>query len=401
MKADVAVESYQYKAYDNKGNLVQGMERGVNEQAIIEKLRKQQLTPVSVNKVNLKKGGGRLTSAHIEEVTSQLALLLKSGLKIDKALQVLADNAANAKLQSVMSVVCQEVKQGRELWRALSEQTEVFDSLYIEMVRIGENSGRLPQVFEKLADNLKFQRELNKKITQAMVYPVFIMLVCLVSLAAIFNFVVPSMSGLFESLAEIPSYTQFLIDMSVWVQKYQFYVVFLVIAGVSVIVQSKSNPQVKMAIDRFLASFWVTKGATLVVERVRYSASMELMLSSGVDLAKAMSMAASTVNTPSLQSQLRQAQQDVSQGHALVDSLTGLPMFDNISLSLLKVGEETGQVDLVFGEINRRSRSHFESWMLKLTAMLEPLMIVIMGGIVGSVVVVMLLSIVSVNDVSF
>ena len=114
MKADVAVESYQYKAYDNKGNLVQGIERGGSEQAIIEKLRKQQLTPVSVNKVNLKKGGGRLTSAHIEEVTSQLALLLKSGLKIDKALQVLADNAANAKLQSVMSVVCQEVKQGRE-----------------------------------------------------------------------------------------------------------------------------------------------------------------------------------------------------------------------------------------------------------------------------------------------
>ncbi len=91
----------------------------------------------------------------------------------------------------------------------------------------------------------------------------------------------------------------------------------------------------------------------------------------------------------------------MSQGRSLVESLSGIQLFDPISLSLIRVGEETGQTGLVFGEINSRSRNQFETWMLKLTAMLEPLMIVIMGGIVGSVVIIMLLSIVSVNDVSF
>ncbi|HCE3686497.1 TPA: type II secretion system F family protein [Vibrio parahaemolyticus] len=393
--------TYRYKAYDKQGKLVQGTELGKSELDVTVKLKKQSLIPLEVTTLAQTKKVGRVTGAVIEETTSQLSLLLKSGLKIDKALEVLAENAPNAKVQSILEEVGIGVKQGRELWRCMSEHPTAFPNLYVEMVKIGEASGRLTEVFAKLAENLKFQRELSKKITQAMVYPMFILLVCVVSLVAIFNFVVPSMSGLFESLQEIPVYTQLLLDVSGFVQSYQVHMLAALVVAVIAFIKASENPDFRKRVDGFLAAFPLTRNAVLLVERIRYSASMELMLTSGVDLAKSMSMSTASVKSDALQSQLSKAHDDVSQGRSLVESLSGIQLFDPISLSLIRVGEETGQTGLVFGEINSRSRNQFETWMLKLTAMLEPLMIVIMGGIVGSVVIIMLLSIVSVNDVSF
>ncbi|EHH2531865.1 type II secretion system F family protein [Vibrio parahaemolyticus] len=393
--------TYRYKAYDKQGKLVQGTELGKSELDVTVKLKKQSLIPLEVTTLAQTKKVGRVTGAVIEETTSQLSLLLKSGLKIDKALEVLAENAPNAKIQSILEEVGIGVKQGRELWRCMSEHPTAFPNLYVEMVKIGEASGRLTEVFAKLAENLKFQRELSKKITQAMVYPMFILLVCVVSLVAIFNFVVPSMSGLFESLQEIPVYTQLLLDVSGFVQSYQVHILAALVVAVIAFIKASENPDFRKRVDGFLAAFPLTRNAVLLVERIRYSASMELMLTSGVDLAKSMSMSTASVKSDALQSQLSKAHDDVSQGRSLVESLSGIQLFDPISLSLIRVGEETGQTGLVFGEINSRSRNQFETWMLKLTAMLEPLMIVIMGGIVGSVVIIMLLSIVSVNDVSF
>ncbi|EHR0552738.1 TPA: type II secretion system F family protein [Vibrio parahaemolyticus] len=393
--------TYRYKAYDKQGKLVQGTELGKSELDVTVKLKKQSLIPLEVTTLAQTKKVGRVTGAVIEETTSQLSLLLKSGLKIDKALEVLAENAPNAKIQSILEEVGIGVKQGRELWRCMSEHPTAFPNLYVEMVKIGEASGRLTEVFAKLAENLKFQRELSKKITQAMVYPMFILLVCVVSLVAIFNFVVPSMSGLFESLQEIPVYTQLLLDVSGFVQTYQVHMLAALVVAVIAFIKASENPDFRKRVDGFLAAFPLTRNAVLLVERIRYSASMELMLTSGVDLAKSMSMSTASVKSDALQSQLSKAHDDVSQGRSLVESLSGIQLFDPISLSLIRVGEETGQTGLVFGEINSRSRNQFETWMLKLTAMLEPLMIVIMGGIVGSVVIIMLLSIVSVNDVSF
>ena len=300
-----------------------------------------------------------------------------------------------------MNDILDKVNHGGELWRAMEAHPKAFDALYVQMVKIGESSGRLPQVFEKLAANLHFQRELSKKVTQAMIYPAFIFGVCLISVVAIFNFVVPSMSSLFESLTEIPPYTQFLIDASNWMQNYQLYLVIVISGLIAGILKVRREPWFRSRLDALLISAPFTRTAMLLVERIRYSSAMHLMLSSGVPLVDSMKMAALTVTSPSVATQLTAAQEEVSQGRSIMDALVGIPLFDSISSSLLKVGEETGQLDLIFGEISERARSTFEDWMLKMTAMLEPLMIVVMGGLVGSVVVIMLLSVVSINDISF
>ena len=394
-------QAFKYKAYDKGGQLVQGAISSESKDSALLDLKKQGLIPLSVHAQKGASGSNKVTSLHVEELTSELALLLKSGLQINHALKVLLSIAPNQGCHQLVNDILDKVNHGGELWRAMEAHPKAFDALYVQMVKIGESSGRLPQVFEKLAANLHFQRELSKKVTQAMIYPAFIFGVCLISVVAIFNFVVPSMSSLFESLTEIPPYTQFLIDASNWMQNYQLYLV-LVISGLIVgILKVRREPWFRSRLDALLISAPFTRTAMLLVERIRYSSAMHLMLSSGVPLVDSMKMAALTVTSPSVATQLVAAQEEVSQGRSIMDALVGIPLFDSISSSLLKVGEETGQLDLIFGEISERARSTFEDWMLKMTAMLEPLMIVVMGGLVGSVVVIMLLSVVSINDISF
>lgn len=392
---------FKYQAYDRSGNLIKGVEQAENESEAQYRLKKQGLVVLNVSELKVKSSGRKINQTQIEEITSQLALLLRSGLKIDRAIEVLANNTANTQLRTLLQHLLNTVSHGGQLSSALEEHKNIFSTLYCEMVKIGESSGRLPEVFDRLAENLMFQRELAKKITQAMVYPAFIMAVCSLALVAIFNFVVPSMSGLFESLTELPVYTEILINTSSWVQRYQFYLLMALILAIATVIHSIGKPWFNDFLTRTLELLPLTRNALYQVERIRYSGAMALMLESGVDLATSMAMAARTVKANGIKSQLIKSQQLVSQGQSLSQSLTGIPIFDSISLSLLQVGEESGQLGRVFTEVNRRSRSAFESWVLKLTTMLEPLMIVFMGLIVGSVVVIMLLSIVSVNDVSF
>jgi len=393
--------SFVYKAYNNEGKVVSGSLLSESETTAREALAAQGMVPFEIKAKKSGSQSQRVTSHHIEELTSELSLLLKSGLQINHALGVLVDIAPTDGVKRIISHILDEVNHGGELHKAMSAHPKVFDSLYVQMVKIGESSGRLPQVFEKLASNLQFQRELTKKVTQAMIYPCFIMAVCVVSVVAIFNFVVPSMSSLFESLQDIPPYTQFLMSASEWMQSYQIYLLLALAGGISLIMRWKDQPWFKNRVDRMLIGNPITKTAMLLVERIRYASSMNLMLGSGVPLVEAMAMAASTVKSTSIASQLTTANEGVSQGESIMSALSGIPIFDSVSTSLLKVGEETGQLDLIFGEISDRGRSTFEDWMLRMTAMLEPLMIVVMGGLVGSVVVIMLLSVVSINDVSF
>lgn len=393
--------SFSYRAYDRKGQLVQGTVFAETQQKVDKQLRMSGLVPIDIKPIAQVKKKKNITLNDIEELTSQLSLLLKNGLKIDNALNILMQNSNNLRMQEVLNDVHLNLQHGGELWSALKAQESVFSPLYIEMVKIGETSGKLPEIFDRLAENLQFQRELNSKIIQAMIYPLFIFFVCIASLFAIFNFVVPSMSGLFESLTEIPIYTQILITTSGFILKYQSHMILLLILCLSFVFHYRKKPEFKSWMNQTLYSLPLFNTVILQVERIRYSASLELMLGSGVDLSKAMSMAINAISTKSIASQLLKAQQEVSQGRTLFDSLQGISIFDSISLSLLKVGEETGQLHRTFSEIHSRSRAKLENMILKLTAMIEPLMIIIMGGIVGSVVIIMLLSIVSINEINF
>jgi len=392
---------FRYKAYDRSGKNEVGEISAQSKAEAKKILLQRNLLLLSITPIKFNSHSSKVSLADIEQSTEQLAILLNNGLKIDKALEVLARTNTKSGIGRVWKSILDEIKKGKSLSESIETRVDVFSSLYCEMVKIGESTGNLPKVFTRLSENLRFQIGLRSKVLQAISYPFFILLVCVSAIWAIFNFVVPSMSTMFESMEEVPSYTQFLLNLSAGVQQYQIHAVILFFLVVFSGVYFFNQPKTRNSFIAFMVKLPLIKGVTNKADRIRFATALQLTLESGVSLSSALKLAGETVIDVQLKQKLAVIAAQVSSGSQLSDGLQTANFFDDIALSLIAVGEESGTLDNSFREIASRSRQNFESWLMRFTALLEPLLILIMGGVVGSVVIIMLLSIVSINDVSF
>ncbi|MCT6700633.1 type II secretion system F family protein [Rheinheimera sp. 4Y26] len=394
------MNNWEFEAVDPAGAKVKGRVRADSEQAALLQVQQRNLSPLKVRVVKLESDlFSRISAGEIEQMTTELALLLRNGVQLDRALEMMSAVNPNQALAALLTNMTEEVRGGGSLYGAFARFPRYFDSLFCEMVRIGEETGKLAETLERVAASQKFQNELKGKVNQAMIYPAFILVVCIVALFAIFNFIVPSMSGLFSNMKDIPAYTAFLIDTSNWMQKYQGLLVGFFVLLLLLVVFSWRKPAFKAMVFSILRKLPVMKTGLLLSERIRYVSAMHLMLQSGLPLAQALGFAVGVLTDSRLQGQIRRVRDEVTQGRMLSESLALTDILEPVMLSLIKVGEESGRLDSIFAEITTRTRWRFEQWALRLTSMLEPLLIIIMGGLVGSVVVTMLLSIVATTDV--
>lgn len=393
--------AFRYRAIDSSGCLVTGNIRGITIADVHQSLVESGLTPVEIAPAASGLWSRRRASgSDVEQFTGELAMLLDSGVQIDQALQMLVEGLPPGQLQDGVADLLDGVRSGRAVHECMAKHEQLFPALYCQTVRIGESTGRLAETFRRLADNLRFENELKAKLTQAMVYPGFILCVCVLSIWAVFNFIVPSMSGIFAGIDELPSYTQALLDISAWFRAWQYHLLAAIVAGAVTLTQIWSKPEFQSSLQAMVIKMPLIGGGLLMAERIRFASSMQLMLASGLNLAPALEHASGLARSERLRQQLVRAHQQVSSGSSLAAALQGSDVVEPLMLSLIKVGEESGRMEAVFAEIARRARQRFEAWTMRLTAIVEPLMIVVMGGVVGSVVVTMLLSIVSINDVS-
>jgi len=396
-----------YQAYDTHGGRIDGQIEANSFEEAKQELKHQKLTITSL-KADSKVTGNiafferkNVSLEELEFITSELAILLKNGVKIDKSLSILKRNKPPGAASKLLNELHTAVKRGNVLSDAMAEQPEVFDALYVNLVRLGEASGDLAHVFVKLSADLKFKSELKRKIIQSLTYPMVIFAVCILCILFIFNYIVPQMSGLFDGLPELPVYTAILLNVSSWMQSYQWFLFAGIFAGVIALVSAFRNPVAKRNLDEIMLKMPLIKGALLVIERIRFNSALTMMLEAGISIDKALELAAGSVKNRSIRQGLIAAKEHIKKGAGLTESLGRSPIYPDFFLSLLEVGEESGKLAPVFEEIASRSRSEFESWADNMTSILEPLLILTMGGIVGSVVVTMLLSIISVNDLGF
>jgi type II secretory pathway component PulF len=397
---------YVYKAYDASGALINGELEASSVKQAKEILNKDRLNPISLLEQSASSKptfslfhSDTVTLDDVEFVTAELSLLLQSGVKIDRALAVLARTKAGSTLASLLQKLSNDVRKGQSLSEAMAKHPKVFDNLYINLVRIGESSGNLIAVFAGLAQDLKYRKELKNKITQAIAYPTVILLVCICSVLFIFNFVVPKLTVMFADAAELPIYTQILLGVSDFIQNYQFHLFFLF--GVMVFGLRWMLQQGHFAhkFDNIVLTVPFLNNTVSLIERIRFTSSMSLMLHSDVKLDQALVLSAGSVKNEIIARNLSGMKDKVRKGESITTALKQSGLFPVLFLSLLEVGEESGKMAPIFEEIAERSRTEFSQWTDKMTSLIEPLMILFMGGIVGSVVVVMMMSIVSVNDI--
>ncbi|MBF0225774.1 MAG: type II secretion system F family protein [Desulfobacterales bacterium] len=403
------MEYFFYRAYDNAGTLQEGKIPAISIDSAKFKIKELGFIPVKIDKINRKQE--KLTEvfifkkkpslSDIELFFSKISILLKNGIKIDKALELSKKNIENKRLKKVVSEISDEVRKGTVLSIALEKHLDIFDPLYVSIVRIGEATGHLAGSFSEIANNLVFRRKINAKTKQAMIYPSIIFLVCVLSVLFILNFIVPKLSTLFEGMDSIPGYTQLLLSSSSFFRQYQIFIFMGIIFFVFLIIKFKEKKWFKKALDAVSLKIPIVNNLVIILENLHYSSSLAILLRRGVLLSDALDFAANSVGNIFFKKRLVNVKNEVRQGKKLSDAINKTNFIVSTFDGLIEVGEQSGKLAEIFGEMEDRLRLDYENAVLRLVTILEPLMIIIMGLIVGSIVVLMLLSMVSINDINF
>jgi general secretion pathway protein F len=275
----------------------------------------------------------------------------------------------------------------------------VFDPLYVNLIALGEASGQLPEVFRRLSEDLRFRRDIRQKVLQAATYPLVVLGVCVLALVFIFNFVVPNLATLFADAKELPWYTAALLGASAFMKQYQWALAIALVALGALLWQARKSPSIIDLRERLAIGSPLLSEATTTVERIRFTSGLGMMLEAGLPVDRALQLATGNIRHGQLRREIAIAVEKVRRGEQMSGVLRQTRLFPDFYASLLEVGEESGELGKVFTEIARRSRDAFSSWTQRVTTLLEPALILLMGLIVGGVVVIMMLSITSVADI--
>jgi len=395
-----------YKAYDKSGGKVDGQLEATNKEVALEQLKHQGLLPTEVKLLNddstaLSLFSQKISLSDLEFLTAELSLLLESGVKIDRGIDIIKRTKAKPALAKLLTTISNSIKKGKSLSEAFSEHDDIFDPLYCNLIELGEASGNLSEVFDGLAKDLKFKRELQRKIISSLAYPTVIFFVCILSIFFIFNFIIPKMATMFEGASELPWYTSAMLSTSEWMIQYQGLLIVGIIATVFGLVAAMKQPEFLKWWQNTALKLPIFRKAIITVERIRFNSGLSMMIKAGVQIDRAIALSAGNIKNQILKREMDVAKKKVKGGSALTPALKQTSLYPDFYISLLEVGEESGNLERVFDEIANRSRQEFESWTERMTTLLEPLMILFMGGFVGGVVVMMLLSMVSMNEIGF
>ncbi len=397
---------FEYKAIDSHGARHQGTVEATDKGSAQHKLLQQDLHPMSIKAIP--KGNSlasffsqKVSLDQLEFFTSELSLLLESGVRVDKGIDIIRQANAHPALSRLLNQIASSLKKGSSLSDAFAEHEDLFGPLYISLLTIGETSGNLPEVLNRLADDLKFQKDLRSQISTALTYPAVIFFVCIMAVYFVLTFIVPKMAGIFTDLSLAPWYTQVIINTSNFFVNYQAIIVGGIVLAIVALSYALKRPEVKSWFYVKASHLPGIGNVILTAERIRFAQSMAMMLDAGLQLDTTLELTANTLKQQELKRDAKQALKQLKSGKQLSQVLAKTRIFPDFFLSIIKVGEETGRLPRVFKEVASRSKNDLEQVIKKLTTMLEPIMLIFMGGFVGGIVISMLMSMVSINDVPF
>lgn len=397
---------FEYSAIDRQGTRHQGEIQAVDLASARKALIEQNLHPITLKKVSSETGlfsflNQNVTLDQLEFFTSELSLLLESGVRVDKGIDIIKDACPHPALRRLLTKTSNSLKQGSSLSEAFEKQKDQFGPLYIHLLKIGESSGTLPEILKRLSDDLKFQKQLKNQVTSALTYPSVIFFVCLLAIYFVMTFIVPRLAGVFSDLEQAPWYTQAIVKTSNFFVAYEALTIGAVVATILGLVYGFQRKDFREWLYLKLSKMPGLGSVILTSERIRFSQSMSMMLEAGLPLDNTLALTADTLKHVELRRDAKNALRQIKGGKLLTGALENSRIFPAFYLSIIKVGEESGRLSIVFQEIANRSRQELEQAIKKFTTILEPLMLLFMGIFVGGVVISMLMSMVSINDATF
>lgn len=398
------MQKFLYKAKDGRKQLMEGILEAETERGALSKLSQMGYFPLSIQKEEA--GPQRQASSRsfsiftgirrrdITFFTRQLSDLLEAGLTLMRALNVIQDQTENPRLQEILGDIVSHVRDGKSFSDALAVYPKVFPPIYVSMVSSGEVGGILGGVLSRLADFSEKEEELQGKVRAAMAYPALICLVGMGTVAVLLIFVVPKLVLLFQDVGQVlPLPTQILIAVSNGVAKY-WWVALLIAALGGFLGRRQSLPQgARLAIDRIKLRFPVWGSLIKKVEIARFARSLATLLSHGVPILQAMQSVYQATGNEMLKGELEKIGDQLRGGTTLSQGMRLSRIFPNLVINMVSVGEEAGSLDRSLIKIADTYEREADRAMKMMTALVEPVMILVMGSVVGFIVVSMLLPI--------
>jgi type IV pilus assembly protein PilC len=385
-------DTYAYKVRDKTGKIVSGTLIADNEALVLRRLREEGLTPLEVGKqsrgLNIELTKKKVKLKEIAVFSRQFATMVNSGLPILRALTILADQSSNKELARVLGEVRLDVEQGASLSTAMAKHEKVFNDLYISMVRSGETGGSLDDVLLRLADLIENEVRLRGKIKSAMTYPIAVVALVILIMTAMLLFIVPQFKSIFDQLGgSLPLPTRVLLAASDAFKKFWYVVIGGVFAGRFFFRRWKQTPPGREAIDRAKLRAPVFGSLFHKTALSRFASTLGMLMHSGVPILQALDIVSDTVNNKVIAKAVIDVQTSVRDGESMAKPLGRHRVFPPMVVQMLAVGEETGQVDVMLEKVASFYDQEVEASVDALTSLIEPLLIAVIGGLVGAAVV--------------
>lgn len=325
----------------------------------------------------------------------QFAAMISSGVAMLRTLTIIVEQCPNRKLKKALDDVRRSIESGLSLSDAMARHSDIFDKLYVSMVRAGETGGILADVLKRLADFLEYKSKLNQRVRAAMVYPTVVLIIAVGVFWGMLTFILPIFEGLFKNIGgELPAYTQFLILLSQYMRSI-WMMLFLVGCGVATFMLKRyyKTPMGRLQIDYFFLNLPFFGDLIGRVAIARFARTFGTLLQAGVPMLTALDVVKDTAGNAVVGDSVQQIYNEVRQGGNLSKPMAKSKVFPPMVTQMVAVGEETGRLDDMLSKVADFYDMEVENSVEALTSLLEPLMVVGIGGIVGSVVVGMYLPI--------
>ena len=383
--------SYAYKGRDSGGKLVEGVVDGADSGAVVDFLRGQGVTPVAITPVQsgaAKKSFDwnlRLTRPHVGHIdlllfSRQMYTLLKSGVPILRALSGLQDAAINPEMKRVIGEIRESLEGGRDLSQALARHPRVFSPFYLSMVRVGEATGLLEEIFLRLFEHLEFERYMREQVKSALRYPSFVVLAMVIAIVVVNIFVIPAFAKVFAGFgAELPLMTRILLNFSEFMLASWPLLLVAATGGALAFRAWVRTTGGRYAWDRLSLKFPIAGKILHKAALSRFARSFSLAIRSGVPLMQALSNSAQTVDNSFVARRIEGMRDNVERGESLLRAAISSGIFTPIVLQMVAVGEESGAVDDLMDEIGDMYRQEVEYELKTLSQQIEPILIVLLG----------------------
>ncbi|HSS29040.1 MAG TPA: type II secretion system F family protein [Usitatibacter sp.] len=406
---------FQYKAVTPSGEVQEGVLEAGSTQSAVARLQEMGLIPIRADEAGAVKGAtaaatgpglripfltrNRITQNDITIVTRELATLLKAGLPLDRSFEILINLAPSPRVAEMLGKIRNEVRGGAPLSKALDAQRGMFSRFYVNMIRAGEAGGSLPTVLLRLAEYLERAKALRDSVSASLVYPVILAFVSICSVVFLLVGVVPRFKPIFAGTHKaVPLLTQIVLGAGDILQAYGFLILVALAALLWVAGRRMQDPEVRYKVDRWVVTGRVVGSVFSRIEMARFSRTLGTLLSNGVTLVTALGIVRETMANSYLAESIGAVARELKEGRGLGKPMMESGRFPMLAVHMIQVGEETGRLDEMLMQVAETYDHEVEVAIRKALALLQPLVILVLAGVIFVIIMSILSAMLSVYD---